>query len=348
MAEVIRFWLGRGADGIRVDVLWILGKDPRLTNNPPNPEWVKGQPFWLRQLRLFSEDQPASHEYARFIRSIVDEYAEAVMLGEVVLPPRRAITYYGSALDEAHLPLNFALTELDDWSAGHVAHVVDDYLALLPDGASPNWFLGNHDFERIASRIGTERARLAHFMMLTLPGTLIVYYGDELGLPNGVIPVELVQDPQAVAFPERSREAARTPMPWESSAGLGFSSDPTWRPISPSQPEFSVQFQHENAASHLRLVRNLIRLRRLNRALSIGEYRRVPVEKDALFCYVRTLLRESFIVVLNFGDECADATGLVPRTALLELSTLPAAEHYGDVLQPAEGRLYRVKDNPAN
>lgn len=343
MADVIRFWLGRGADGIRADALWILGKDARLTDNPPNPQWVKGQPFWNRQLRLFSEDQPAAHEYARFIRSVVDEYPGAVMLGEVVLPPRRAITYYGRALDEAHLPLNFALVELADWSAGHIAHVVDDYLSLVPYGASPNWFLGNHDFERVASRIGAGRARLAHFMMLTLPGTPILYYGDELGMPNGVIPPELIQDPQAAAFPERSREAARTPMPWDSSAGLGFSSDPAWRPVSRPQPEFSVQLQGEDPASHLNLVRNLIRLRRLHQALSTGEYRRIPAETEGIFCYTRSLLADRFMIVLNFGDKCADVTGLVPSTAILELSTSPLTPDHDSVVQPAEGRLYLLK-----
>lgn len=342
MADVLRFWLGRGADGIRVDVLWILGKDSQLRDNPPNPQWVQGQPFWQRQLRLFSEDRPTSHEYARFIRSVIDEYPHTVMLGEVVLPAERAVAYYGTALDEAHLPLNFALAELEDWSADSVIRAVDDYLALIPDGASPNWFLGNHDFERIVSRVGPDLARLAHFMILTLPGTPILYYGDELGLPNGTIPRELVQDPQAAAFPERSREAARTPMQWEANAGgMGFSSARPWLPLARPDAEFSVQFQREDPASHLNLVRNLIRLRRLRSALSTGQYQRVATESATLFCFRRTDSAGEFLIVLNFGDEPVDVANLVSPADVLELSTSPHSAG-NSVVEPAEGRLYRV------
>lgn len=344
MADVVRFWLDRGADGIRVDVLWILGKDPRLLDNPLNPGWIKGQPYWHRQLRQYSEDQPESHEYARYIRSVVDEYPGTVMLGEVVLPADRAIAYYGASLDEAQLPLNFTLAELEDWTCGNLARVIDEYLAILPRGATPNWFLGNHDFERIASRIGAIHARLAHFMLLTLPGTPILYYGDELGLPNGVIPPALIRDPQAVGFPERSREAARTPMQWDDSPEMGFSAGAAWLPLSRPTPEFTVAAQREDNASHLTMVRRLIDMRRRYAALAMGGYTRHEVAAADVLCYRRALpgQADSFLVLLNFADKPAAVPDLVTSAARLELSTSPHVDADSVELGPGEGRLYRV------
>jgi alpha-glucosidase len=89
------------------------------------------------------------------------------MIGEVVLPPARAVAYYGDDLDEAHFPHNFALTEIREWSAAEVRAVVEGYEAVLPPGAWPNWLLGDHDFSRIASRVGPERSRLVQMLLLS-------------------------------------------------------------------------------------------------------------------------------------------------------------------------------------
>ncbi|MGH2555675.1 MAG: alpha-amylase family glycosyl hydrolase, partial [Actinomycetota bacterium] len=159
MQNVMRFWLGRGVDGFRVDVLWLLGKDPELRDNPVNPDWEVGLPPWLRLRRANSEDGPRAHEYVRLLRSVIDEYPDRLMVGEVVLPPARAVAYHGSRLDEAHLPHNFALTELRTWRADEIRAVVDGYELLLRRGAWPNWLLGDHDFPRIASRVGPQRTR---------------------------------------------------------------------------------------------------------------------------------------------------------------------------------------------
>jgi alpha-glucosidase len=307
MADVLRFWLARGVDGIRVDVLWILGKDPSLRDNPPNGEWRPGEPYWHRQVRRYSEDQPEAHTYARFMRSVIDEFPDRVMVGEVVLPVERAVAYYGSALDEAHLPLNFGLAELTTWSPQAVGSAVDAYLAALPPNATPNWFLGNHDFERISSRIGPQLARLAHVLLLTLPGTALLYYGDELGLPNGHIPADLMSDPQAVAFPERSREAARTPMQWDTTAHAGFSSATPWLPVSRLGAEWTVAQQCEDQASMLSLVRSMLRLRAENPALGEGEYTRLPVADPRVLAFTRSAGDHRVVVVANFAEELVRA-----------------------------------------
>jgi alpha-glucosidase len=225
------------------------------------------------------------------------------MIGEVVLPAERAVAYYGIAQDEANLPLNFSLAELTSWSPPTLRAAIDDYLGSLPAGAEPNWFLGNHDFERIASRLGQRMARLAQVLLLTLPGTPLLYYGDELGLPNGHIPVELMSDPQAVAFPERSREAARTPMQWDTTAHVGFSTATPWLPVSRPDAKWTVARQHEDPASMLNLVRSLLDLRAKNPALREGDYAPLSVTDPRVLAFTRTSGDRRVAVVVSFADE---------------------------------------------
>jgi alpha-glucosidase len=337
MADVLRFWLARGVDGFRVDVLWILGKDPALRDNPPNKRWRAGQPYWHRQIRLHSEDGPDAHTYARFIRAVIDECPDRVMLGEVVLPADRAMAYYGTALDEAHLPLNFGLAELTAWSPESLSVAFDDYLAALPPGAAPNWFLGNHDFERIASRLGQRMARLAHVLVATLPGAVLLYYGDELGLPNGHIPAHLTSDPQAVAFPERSREAARTPMQWDTTTNAGFSTATPWLPLARADPEWTIANQRKDPASTLQLIRALLRLRAHNPAVKQGEYARLPLANPHLLAYTRTTGDHQVTVIANL------ATKKVPTPACPDGQWTPllssVANTNPNTLQPMEAKV---------
>jgi alpha-glucosidase len=339
MADVLRFWLARGVDGIRVDVLWILGKDHALRDNPPNDRWRPGQPYWHRQIRRYSEDRPNAHEYARFIRAVIDEFPDRLMIGEVVLPAERAVAYYGAALDEAHLPLNFGLAELTEWSPKTVADVIDDYLASLPSGAAPNWFLGNHDFERIASRLGRRMARLAHVLEMTLPGPSLLYYGDELGLPNGNIPAELQSDPQAVAFPERSREAARTPMQWDTTAYAGFSTATPWLPVSRTGAGWTVAAQAEDPTSMLTLIRALLRLRAENPALGEGVYAPLAVSDPRVLAYTRSTDDHRVIVVANFTDSAVPTPSRTDEPWSLLVSSI--ADENPLLLQPREAKVFR-------
>jgi alpha-glucosidase len=340
MADVLRFWLARGVDGIRVDVLWILGKDEALRDNPLDHRWRPGQPYWHRQIRTYSEDRPSTHDHARLIRAVIDEFPDRLMIGEVVLPAERAVAYYGAALDEAHLPLNFGLAELSEWSAQTVADAIGGYLASLPPGGTPNWFLGNHDFERIASRVGPRMARLAHVLVMTLPGPALLYYGDELGLPNGDIPAELLSDPQAVAFPERSREAARAPMPWDATAHAGFSTTTPWLPVSPTGAEWTVAGQAEDPTSTLTLLRTLIRLRADSPALGEGEYAPLAVSDPRVLAFTRSAGDHRVVVVANFAPSAVPAPAPADGPWTLLVSSLGDDDPH--VLQPVEAKVFSV------
>ena len=336
--DVMRFWLDRGVDGFRVDVLWLLGKDPELRDNPVNPEWLGGGSPWLRLLRTRSEDGPRVHEYARLLRSVVDEYTDRVMIGEVVLPADRAMKFHGERLDEAHMPHNFALTEIPEWTADAVRSVVGAYHEMLPPGAWPNWLLGDHDFPRIASRVTQDHLRLVHMLLLTLRGTPTWYFGDELGLPNADLSAArlTVIDPQAAAGPDRDRLVARTPMQWEPGPSLGFSVVEPWLPSASADPERTVARQREDPSSVLRYVRGLIHLRRRTPALTSGSYRAMPAP-EGIFSYERGHAHGTVQVHLNFGHARREL-GL-PRSLRLLASTTgaPPESLAPRSLGPAEG-----------
>src|SRR4051812_12770038 len=153
MLDVLRFWLDRGVDGFRVDVLWLLLKDPAFRDNPPNPGWHSGMSSYDRQLPLYNADLPETLDLVRAMREVLDGYGDRVLIGEIYLPIPRLVAYYGKRLDAAHLPFNFHMVGAP-WAAAELARIITEYEAALPPGAWPNWVLGNHDKSRLATRIG--------------------------------------------------------------------------------------------------------------------------------------------------------------------------------------------------
>ena len=194
MLNVLRFWLERGVDGFRVDVLWHLIKDDQFRDNPPNPYWREGADPYQKLLELHSTDQAEVHAVVTRMRRLVDQYQDRVLIGEIYLPVERLVQYYGIDLSGVHVPFNFQLL-LAKWNARDIARIIAEYEAALPKGGWPNWVLGNHDRSRIASRVGPTQARLAAMLLLTLRGTPTLYYGDEIGMRDVEIQPAKVQDP---------------------------------------------------------------------------------------------------------------------------------------------------------
>jgi len=270
MYDVLRFWLDRGVDGFRVDVLWLLIKDDQFRDNPPNPAWQPNQPGIDRLLQRYSADRPEVHDVVAEMRDVLDTYPSRVLIGEVYLPFERLVAYYGRDMKGAQLPFNFQLI-FAPWRAADIARIVEEYEAALPKDAAPNWVLGNHDQKRIATRVGSSGARLGAMLLLTLRGTATIYYGDELGLKNVAIPQDRVQDrwEKNEAGFGRGRDPARTPMPWDNSPNAGFTTGSPWLPMSPDQAH-SVEALVADKRSILNLYRRLIGLRREHAALSVG------------------------------------------------------------------------------
>jgi alpha-glucosidase len=303
MHDALRFWLDRGVDGFRVDVIWHLIKDAEFRDNPPNPAWHPGRPEIESLLQVYSADRPEVHEVIAGLRRVLDEYDERVLIGEIYLPTERLVTYYGKDLSGAHLPFNFQLIQTA-WNARAISKLIDEYEAALPEGGWPNWVLGNHDQPRIAARVGSEQARVAAMLLLTLRGTPTMYYGDEIGLARVDIPPDRVQDPWEKNEPGLgfNRDPERTPMQWDGSRNAGFSTAEPWLPLSEDHASCNVENLSRDPGGILELYRQLLALRRSTPALSVGSYRRLDAEGPIL-AYAREQGENSLTILLNLSAE---------------------------------------------
>jgi alpha-glucosidase len=301
MHDVMRFWLRKGIDGFRVDVIWHLIKDAHFRDNPVNPHYVAGKPPNQRLVPLYTTDLPEVHDVIRGLRHVVDEFPDRLLIGEIYLPLDRLVTYYGSELEEAHLPFNFALLDAR-WHAGEIAKLIESYEAALPQGGWPNWVLGNHDRPRVATRLGAAQARIAAMLLLTLRGTPTIYYGDEIGLPQVPIGPDRIRDPFEKNVPGLGvgRDGARTPMQWNVRPFAGFSTFEPWLPLSADWTMRNVAVLQEDQSSIYVLYRRLIETRRSSRALQRGTYFLVAADGDLLL-YVREFRSERILTALNLG-----------------------------------------------
>ncbi len=329
MLDVLRFWLDRGVDGFRIDVLWHCFKAAGLPDNPPNPDYRPelGEKFAVLQTN--SANQPEIHQLAAEFRTMADTYGERLLVGEVCLPVPSLMQYYGSdAAPGVHLPFNFQLLDTP-WQARALADMIVAYEAALPPGGWPNWVIGSHDAPRIAARVGEAQARVAMMMLLTLRGTPTLYQGDELGIGKVTIPPDRVRDPQDLRQPGLGlgRDRSRTPMPWDGSTHAGFSEAEPWLPLNDDWHTRNVATQERDPGSMLVLTRTLLRLRRDLAALSLGGFRLIHAD-DAVLCYARAEL----VVALNLTGEAQDCP--VAGTPLLSTLRTP---FIAGMLRPDEG-----------
>jgi alpha-glucosidase len=300
---VMRFWLRKGVDGFRVDVIWHLIKDAAFRDNPLNPDFREGQPPHQKVMPLHTTDQPEVHEVIAEMRRVVDEFDARVLIGEIYLPPDRLVAYYGSELGGAHLPFNFALLSAP-WNARGIEKIIFDYEAALPAGAWPNWVLGNHDRPRVASRVGPEQARVAAMLLLTLRGTPTLYYGDEIGMHQVAIAPDQVRDPFEKNVPGLGvgRDGCRTPMQWDASRYAGFSTSPPWLPVADDFAHENVVNLDADSRSILSLYKALIDLRRKLPQLKSGDYVPIAAQGDLLL-YRRQRDGNATLIALNLGAE---------------------------------------------
>jgi alpha-glucosidase len=348
MLDVLRFWLDRGVDGFRVDVIWHLIKDEAMRDNPPNPSWTPAERPHDSLLSVHSTDQPGVHEVIARMRALVDGYDERVLIGEIYLPVERLVAYYGEDLSGVHLPFNFQLV-LAPWDARRIAALIEEYEAALPEGGWPNWVLGNHDQSRIASRVGRAQARVAAMLLLTLRGTPTLYYGDEIGMRDVEIPPDRVRDPFERNVPGIGvgRDPERTPMQWDGSPGAGFTTGGPWLPIAGDHDEHNVEAERRDPRSMLSLHRALLALRRGEPALERGRFEPVPAEGEVL-AYLRRAGEgsDAFLVALNLGRE-PQALHRPGTAGTVELSTLldRSGERVGDTLELRgdEGVIVRLE-----
>jgi alpha-glucosidase len=337
MHDVLRFWLDRGVDGFRIDVVFKLGKDPQLGDNRPD--------------RRHDQDWPTVHERLRRIRAVVEEYEDRMIVGEVYLLELRQLVAYVNSGDELHLAHNFVFVHLP-WDATEVRASVEEFERLAERHTWPAWFLENHDHSRVATRYasdrttGERRARAALMLVCTLRGTPFVFQGEELGLPDAVIPEDRIVDVDG-------RDGERAPLPWRSPSvagpGAGFTTGTPWLPIVADAEHLSVERQQGDPGSTLAFTRRLLALRASTPAIQLGAQRFVEASPH-LICFERSLDERRLLVAINFSSEPLTLTlreEAVGSRAELALSTdldrgLDELAQSSLALGPDEGVIVRL------
>lgn len=314
MLDVLRFWLERGVDGFRIDVAHFIMKDPSLRDNPLKPEATRSMHKSLgeydSQYHLYDHSHMDIHGVYREIRQLLEEFNDKqprVSLGEIhIFDWQKWASYYGKELDELHMPFNFQLIGIN-WRAQNVREIVDSLEAILPQGAWPNYVLGNHDEIRLASHLGSQDARLAAMLLLTLRGTPTLYYGDEIGMTNVPILPDEQQDPWGKRLPSLGRDPFRTPMQWDAHPHAGFSPpqvQKTWLPLGDNYRQVNVKTQLLDPTSLLNLYRQLLAYRKISPPLQVGGYHPHDDVPSECFVYHRQDVDSTKVLVaLNFSPQ---------------------------------------------
>lgn len=305
----IRFWLDRGVDGFRLDVVNWFVKDGKLRSNPFGIGPNAPRPYDL-QKHIYDRNQPETHDIIKDFRKLLDRYRERMSVGEVYSEPpgnpALSAEYLGGGR-ELHLTFDFSLV-FTEWDAAKIHARIDKWMGSIPPGGWPCHVLSNHDNPRALGRYakGREtgaRARVAAALLLTLKGTPFIYYGEEIGMRNGKIRRKEIVDPPGIKYWPlyKGRDPERTPMQWSADEYAGFSSVKPWLPVNADHREVNARRERRDPNSLLNFYRSLIALRKEKKSLHRGEW--APLEKGTheMIAYYRTCENEKVLVILNFG-----------------------------------------------
>ncbi len=317
MKKVMRFWLDKGVDGFRVDAVYWMSKDPLLTDDDVNPNYRPGvDSLYEALLHNNSCGWPVVYAYLSEMADVLKEPdyqdhhrfidRQRFMITEAYPEHNHPIvtymTFYVGMDPRVAAPFNFEGLELP-WEAVPWRRFLRRFHKALEQfnaACISSYAFGNHDKPRLASRLGHDAARSAAVMLLTLPGMSFIYNGDELGMADGVIPPEFVQDPSTQNGVGRDPE--RTPMQWTSEKNAGFSTAArTWLPVTADYETRNVAAQSSDSSSFLQLYRALGKMRAKSPALRHGTIHVYKLANDDVLCYTRSKDNQTLLVVINFA-----------------------------------------------
>ncbi len=304
MFDVTRFWYKHGVSGFRLDAVDLLFEDPDLHDNPVLPGTTDlGDP---KMDNKFNDKLPENHIALKKLRQVADQN-DAVLIGETYTSNRDELKeYYGEHSDEIQLPMDFMFCTVNKLSASEFRAQIANAEST---GGWPVCVISIHDMPRSFVRYGDGQhndqiAKLMAGMYLTLRGTPIMYYGEELGMENNdPVRKEDVKDPLGITgWPkEKGRDGERTPMQWNNSPNAGFTQATPWLPVPPSYKTHNVASELQDPNSVLQFYKHLLALRHQERALLDGDY--VPLNQDNpnILSYLRRYKNETLLVVLNMS-----------------------------------------------
>lgn len=335
MEDVLKFWFDFGIDGFRIDAVIFLLEDPQLRDEVADPDFNgtatdcatnNSSPDCYNSLiHNLTTNYPGIHNITKGWRRVADSYYDRFLVGETYGPVETVVRYYGTKNDEFHFPFNFLLLSNNNWTGDVVSNRVSDWLDAMPEGAWPNWVLGNHDNPRIANKAGNYLARALNVLLLTLPGTPTTYYGEEIFMTDVYVPPDQRQD----KYQDRDKE--RTPMQWANMSNAGFTKSGVkpWLPVATNYSTYNVEVELLDNSSMLMLYKDVVSLRSTYDALRYMGYSKLLNDTD-VFAYLRfhSGSKEEFIVVVNFAptDTTANLTEIQDQFvgAKIEISSANA------------------------
>ncbi|MFC3284989.1 alpha-glucosidase [Litchfieldella rifensis] len=315
----MRFWLELGVDGFRLDTVNFYFHDRELRDNPPVPAGESktlGAPDtnpYTWQRHVYDISRPENLAFLRDLRALMDEFPGTTTVGEIGDDnPLERMAEYTANGDKLHMAYTFDLLN-EPHSPRYIREVIERFQRLAGD-AWPCWSLSNHDVTRSATRWGQREdpkayPRIALAMLLSLRGSVCLYQGEELGLPEAEVPFECIQDPYGKAlWPEfKGRDGCRTPMPWRQAPLAGFSEAEPWLPIEKRHLPLAVETQQDDPASTLNAVRRLLTFRGRHPALFDGDLVLVDLGED-LLGFIRDGHGERLLCAFNLTGEALVTT----------------------------------------
>ncbi len=342
----LRFWLDRGVDGFRLDAINFCFHDRQLRDNPAKPPELRvGRGFspdnpYAFQYHHYNNTQPENLAFLERIRAVLDAYPDAAALGEISSEDSLATMAEYTSGRRLHMGYSFELLT-EDFSARHIRETVETLEARMTEGW-PCWAISNHDVQRVVTRWGGTQApeRLAPMLCAlaaSLRGSVCVYQGEELGLPEAEVPFELLQDPYGISFwpTFKGRDGCRTPMPWRDDFEAGFTAGTPWLPVPETHRARNVEAQQADPDSTLRQYQRFLNWRRRQPALTDGSIRFLdsaePVlafarrhEGQTLYCYFNLSADPQSFPLPNDAAQIVTDAPFTPPGLRANTITLPA------------------------
>ena len=336
MFDVTRWWYKRGIAGFRLDAVDVMFVDRDFRDNPVvgTDKNAFGDPV---EREIYDKNQPELHGVLQRLRKVADEY-NAVLIGETWTSDITQLKkYYGEHDDEVNMPMDFMFTMVNKLSAPDLRKQIQ---WVDGSGEWPVYVLSNHDIRRVYDRYGDGQhndqiAKLMASLYLTLRGTVVMYYGEEIGMENNDPKrVEDVKDSMGkLGWPkEKGRDGERTPMQWNTSTNAGFSTATPWLPVDERYKSYNVETEKKDPNSILNHYRQLLALRHTNKALLDGKY--IPLNEDDpnVISYLRSYKGENVLVVLNLSGTTQkvkfdlSSKGVQGKSAKTLLASFPAPQ----------------------
>ncbi len=318
MLDMVAFWLDQGVDGFRLDIFHSIFKDKDFRDNPFSKHFV---PYHDKagffQEYKYTVNQPETLEFAKDVRKLIASYQpERFLLGEIFADDAVKRGYLGKNQDGLNLVFSWDLPD-DRVTASDLRKVVEKYEKEYPDPYLPVYVLGNHDRKRVLSRTGgnINLAKLLAVLIFTARGIPVTYYGEEIGMLEGDLPIKTCLDPVGQRYKKVpsilldllniyvNRDGCRTPMQWETGENAGFSTTEgdLWLPLSSNHHKNNVEEQGNRSDSILNLYKELLRLRNTTPALIKGNMKLLDSPAGVL-AFDREFSNEKIGVFMNFSS----------------------------------------------